>query len=61
MKGITAGTVITFGSYLQHSTRPSVPAPIEWFVLDTGRQTATLIARYGLEMIAYHDKQSNIS
>ena len=61
MKDITAGTIITFGCWLQHSTRPAAPTPIEWIVLETDLQTATLISRYGLEQMPYHDEQSRVT
>ena len=61
MKELTAGTIVTFGSYLQQSTRPYASTPIEWIVLDTDRQTATLISKYGLELMAYHDEQCNVT
>lgn len=60
-KDITAGTVITFGRYLQHSTRPCAPEPIEWIVLDTDGQTAVLISKYALEEAAYHDEQCYVT
>lgn len=61
MKEITAGSIITFGHWLQHSNRPYAPAPIEWIVLETDGETAVLISRYGLAEMAYHNEQSNVT
>lgn len=61
MKDIAVGNSITFGCWLQHSTRPCAPTPIEWIVLDTDAQTATLISRNELELMAYHNEQSAVT
>lgn len=57
---ITPGTVVTFGRYIQYDNTYAA-TPIEWIVLDTDGHTAKLISRYGLEIMTYHDEQSEVS
>ena len=61
MSEISIGAIIPFGCYLQHNGQFSAPTPIRWIVLDTDGQTATLISKYGLEMMKYHDEQKSIA
>ena len=61
MANITVGSSVEFGRFLQYNGHFSAPTPIEWIVLETDGQTATLISKYGLEVRAYHNEQRDVT
>ena len=60
MRKINLGSVITFGRYIQFDNTSAL-TPIEWIMLETDGITATLISRYGLEIMAYHNECSEVT
>lgn len=50
---VKKGDIITFGRY------PT--KPIEWIVLETDGKTATLISKYGLDAIPYHETDTDVT
>ena len=61
MNEITVGSIIPFGRYLQSNGHFSAPTPINWIILETDGQTATLISEYALEVMPYDDIRKNVA
>ncbi len=58
---ITAGDIITFGTYEQDNNMDNGPEPIEWIVLEVRDGKAMLLSKYGLDCIKYHSKLDKVT
>ena len=54
MTDISAGDIVTFGSYEQDNNPDNGPEPIEWIVLDVQDGKALLLSQYGLDAKPYN-------
>lgn len=52
---LEVGDIVTFGHYEQDGDSANGSEPIEWIVLDTDGERATLISRYGLDVMPYNE------
>ena len=60
MSGIAVGTVVTFGRWI-HCDNTWTRTPIDWIVMETDGQVATLISLHGLETKAYDDDRRDVT
>ena len=55
------GDVLTFGHYEQDNDLSNGAEPIEWIVLDHQKGMLTMISRYALEVLPYHETAEGVS
>ena len=60
-QGAAADSTVAFGRYEQDGNPENGPEEIEWTVLKSDGDTATLISKYGLDAKAYHYTQSEVT
>ncbi len=59
--GVSAGSIIRFGSYEQDNNPDNGPEPIEWMVLDVQDGKALLLSGYGLEAKPYNTEMTDVT
>ena len=55
--GLETGDIVTFGSYEQNANTADGAESIEWIVLYSDDNTVTLISRYVLDAVMYHENK----
>ncbi len=58
---LSAGDIITFGTYEQDNNPENGPEPIEWKVLLTENDEALLVTVMGLDAVPYHEPYAEVT
>ena len=61
LRSYAPGDTMTFGHYEQDADPTNGGEPIEWIVLETDGDTATLISRYGLDAKPYNTDREEVT